>query len=109
MRRQDQHCYNILIKALQENDLTYKEMMQISGFSYFGLIRLVARLKEEKVLHICGYYKDKTGKDTIKIFRYGKGRDAKRGKMKGSEKQRNYIQRKMIKSIPTSLIAGVSL
>jgi hypothetical protein len=109
MRRQDQHCYNILIKALQENDMTYKEMMEISGFSYFCLVRLTKRLKEEKIVHVCGYYKDAMGRDTIQIYRYGKGRDAKRSKLTGTEKQRSYLRRKNLKSIPTSLIAGVNL
>lgn len=109
MKPQARHCVNVLLKALQESDLTYKEMGDISGFSYFWLVKLIKQLKREKVLHVCGYYKDVNGKETIKIFRYGKGRDAKRFKLTGTEKQRNYLRRKQQVIIPTSLIQRVSL
>lgn len=109
MKRQARHCVNVLLKALQESDLTYKEMEEISGFSYHWLVKLIKQLKKEKIVHVCGYYKDAMGRDTIQIYRYGKGRDAKRSKLTGTEKQRSYLRRKSLKSIPTSLIGGVSL
>lgn len=104
MRKQDKHCVDVLLRALEENDMTYKEMAAISGFSVFGLVRIIKRLKQEGLVHVCGYNKDAMGRDTIKIYRYGKGKDAKRSKLPGAEKQRMYVERKKIKLIPTSLL-----
>lgn len=105
MRRQDQACMNILMKALQESDLTYKEMSEISGFSVFGLIRIMKRLKKQNLVHVSGYYKDVRGADSIKIFSYGKGRDAKPSRLSGTEKHRLYVQRKQLKLLTKSLTA----
>lgn len=104
MKRQAQHCVNVLLKELQESDMTYKEMMEVSGFSYFWLIRLIKNLKKEKLVHVCGYYKNIRGQETIKIYRYGKGKDAKRNSLTAAERQKIHRDRKKIQIIPTSLI-----
>lgn len=102
MRRADKHSINVLMRALEESDLTYKEMAEISGFSIFGLNRIIKRMREQNLVHVCGYYKDCLGKDAIKVFRYGNGKDAKPTHLSAAEKQRKYAQRK--KNPPLSLI-----
>lgn len=103
-RRQDQHCLNILMRALKESDLTYKEMAEISGFSIFGLVRIIKRLKEQNLVHVSGYYKDVRGADSIKIFSYGKGTDAKKNSLSSAQRTRLYVQRKQLRLLTNSFI-----
>lgn len=92
------------MKTLKETDLTYKEMCEISGFRIWSLIRYIKKLESEKKVHVCGYYKDSLGRETIKIFRYGKGKDAIKKKLSGAEKQKNYKQRKKLNLLNMRII-----
>lgn len=96
LNKTDKYCYEVLMKTLKETDLTYKEMVEISGFTIWSLIKYIKKLHAEEKVHVCGYYKDSIGRETIKIFRYGKGKDAVRNKLSGADKQKNYKARKKL-------------
>lgn len=100
----DKHCYEVLLKTFKETDLTYKEMVDISGFSIWSIIKYIKKLESAKKVHVCGYYKDALGRETIKIFRYGNGISCKRNKMSGAEKQKKYKQRKKLNLFNIGLI-----
>ena len=105
MNKQSQHCYSVLIKALKESDLTYKEMSDISGFTIWWLIRWVKQAERDCRLHICGYHRDSLGRERIKVFRLGKGKAAVPQRLTGAERQRLYKKRLKLRSIPISLKA----
>lgn len=104
MNRINRHCLNILFSELQETDMSYKEMVYVSGFTIWWVIRIIKNLEKQKKVHVCGYYKDALGRETIKIWRWGKGRNVLPNKLTGAEKQRRYKNRLKLKNIPLSLI-----
>lgn len=106
MRTQDRHCFNFLMKTLEESDLTYAEMVEVSGFSIWYLIRLMRRLSAEGKVHVCGYLKDRLGRESVKIYRFGRGKNAIPNKLTGAEKQRRYKARCKLRAIPMSLLAA---
>jgi hypothetical protein len=104
LNRMNIHCTNILFSELKENDMTYKEMVSISGFSIRWIIKLIKNLENKKKVHVCGYYKDSVGREKIKIWRWGRGKNLVPNKLSGAERQKMYLARMKIKQIPISLI-----
>lgn len=95
--KQNKFCHDVLMRTFKESDLTYKEMVQISGFSIWFLNKYLKKLKNKGMAHICGYYKDSLGREKIKIFRYGKGNDVMPQVVSDAERQRKYKQNKKLK------------
>lgn len=63
------------------------DLAEDTGLHYLTVAQYCAALHREGVIHICMWEKDSRGRDAIKVYRLGEGRDAKRAKKSGAERQ----------------------
>ena len=54
------------------------------------------QLHKHKVIHIAAWEKDSRGRDIKKVYKLGKGRDAKREAMTHAERQKRCRERKKL-------------
>lgn len=102
-------CYALIIKRLIEDDATLLQLAEVSGNHKVTVEVLMRVFKEHGLVHVCGYEQDKYGRDLIKIYRWGKGKDAKRFKLTSAERARRYRERKRALALhPTSLIGNIN-
>jgi hypothetical protein len=76
-----------LIKAMLDGTLTCKELAEETGLHYVTVLQYARELHAVGAAHICFWEKDILGRDSIKVYKIGKGKDAKREKMTGAERQ----------------------
>lgn len=76
-----------LIESLLDGVYTCEELAEITGLHYVTVLYYTRELHRAKAAHICGWEKDAKGRDMIKIYKIGRGKDAKREKLSDSERQ----------------------
>ena len=102
-------CYALIIKRLIKDDATVKELTEVSGNHKVTIETLMRVFKDHGLVHVCGYEQDKYGRDLIKIYRWGKGKDAQRYRLTPAERSRRYRERKKALALhPTSLIGNIN-
>jgi hypothetical protein len=82
-----------LIKLLMEGVHTCKQLAELSGLHYATVLQYCRELHEINALHICMWEKDSRGRDLIKIYKLGEGKDEKRRSMKPAERQAKYREK----------------
>lgn len=80
--------YAKLIKALMDRPCTIAELAEETGLHYLTVCHYTVALHNEGAIHIALWEKDSRGRDAIKAYRLGEGRDARRVKMTQVERQR---------------------
>jgi hypothetical protein len=76
-----------LIKLLLDGAYTCEELAQESGLHYVTVLEYARELHRAGAAHICMYEKDSRGRDALKVYKLGPGRDAKRTKLTPAERQ----------------------
>lgn len=76
-----------LIEALLDGVYTCAELAEVTGLHYVTVLQYTRELHRAKAAHICAWEKDDKGRDVIKIYKIGRGKDAKREKMTAAERQ----------------------
>ena len=76
-----------LIKLLLDGDRTCQELAEETGLHYVTVLQYTRELHRAGAAHIHHYEKDARGRDMLKVYKIGKGKDAKRGRMTSAEKQ----------------------
>jgi hypothetical protein len=76
-----------LIKLLLDNDLNCQELAEESGLHYVTVLLYTRELHRAGAAHITRWEKDIRGRDIIKIYKLGHGKDAKREKLTDAERQ----------------------
>ena len=76
-----------LIEAMLDGVHTCAELADITGLHYVTVLDYTRELHRAGAAHICGWEKDVRGRDMIKIYRIGRGKDAKREKLSSAERQ----------------------
>jgi len=79
--------YALLIKSLMHGDLTMTELTEETGLHYVTVREYCKELHKVGAIHINRYEPDACGRHTIKVYKLGEARDAKRPKMTGAERQ----------------------
>lgn len=86
-----------LIEAMLDGVYTCAELAEMTGLHYVTVLDYTRELYRAKAAHICGWEKDSKGRDVIKIYKIGRGKDAKREKLSGAERQaRTRAKRKAV-------------
>ena len=93
-----------LIEALLDGVYTCVELAEMTGLHYVTVLQYTRELHRAKAAHICGWEKDTRGRDVIKIYKIGRGKDAKREKLTGAERQARTRTKK--KAQTTAMIFG---
>ncbi len=79
-----------LIKLLLEGTYTCVELAEMTGLHYVTVLQYTRELHRAGAAHICAWEKDARGRDILKIYKLGAGRDAKRQRMTEAQKQARY-------------------
>lgn len=78
--------YAKFIKCLM-GGATYQEIVDATGLHYVTVVRYAKALHAERACFIEAWEKDTMGRDAVRVYRLGKGTDAKRSRMTGAERQ----------------------
>jgi hypothetical protein len=108
MQKVNQEIYAKLIKYLISNDATLRQLADESGLHIVTVGNLIKTFKSHKLVHICEWEMDKLGRDQTMVIRWGEGKDIKRFKMSGKERQRKYREHKKSFTHPVSLLRPLS-
>jgi predicted ArsR family transcriptional regulator len=79
-----------LIKLLLEGSYTCEELAQETGLHYVTVLQYTRELYLAGAAHICMYEKDGRGRDALKFYKLGPGKDAKRAKLTQAERGARY-------------------
>ncbi len=83
-----------LIKLLLEGTYNCQELADETGLHYVTVLQYTRELHRMKAAHITAWEKDTRGRDVIKVYKLGEGRDAKRQKLSPADRQRAYRTKK---------------
>lgn len=79
-----------LIKLLLEGTYTCVELAEMTGLHYVTVLQYTRELHRAGAAHIAHWEKDERGRDNVKVYKLGVGRDAKRQRMTEAQKQARY-------------------
>lgn len=83
-----------LIALMLEGVYTCEQLAEETGLHYVTVLQYTRELHRAKAAHISSWEKDSRGRDAIKVYQIGKGRDAKREKMTAAQRQACYQAKK---------------
>ena len=81
-------------RALLDGPCSVGELKIASGLSTNTLHEYMRALRKESVVHICAWEKDATGRESLRVFKLGAGKDKPRGKKSKAEIARDCRKRK---------------
>lgn len=87
-------CQAQLVKLLLEGTHTCYELAQATGLHYVTVLHYCRELHKAGAAHIAMWEKDSRGRDLLKVYKLGAGKDAKRRRMTSAERQRKYREKK---------------
>ena len=87
-------CQAQLVKLLLEGTHTCYELAQATGLHYVTVLHYCRELHKAGAAHIAMWEKDSRGRDLLKVYKLGQGKDAKRRRMTSAERQRKYREKK---------------
>ncbi len=76
-----------LIKLLLDGPQTCMDLAEATGLHYVTVQQYTRELRRAGAAHISAWEKDARGRDVVKVYSLGAGRDAKRQKLTGAERQ----------------------
>lgn len=87
--------YARLIKLMLEGTYNCQEIADETGLHYVTVLQYTRELYRAGAAHICAWEKDIRGRDVIKVYKLGPGKDAKREKLSGAARaQRTRTKKK---------------
>ena len=96
-----------LIKFLWDGEYSCAELAEMTGLHYVTVLQYTRELHAAGAAHICTWEKDTRGRDIVKIYKLGPGKDAKREKKPGAVRSAAYRAKKQMREINNAL-AGVA-
>lgn len=80
-------CQAQLIKAMLDGVYSCAELAEVTGLHYVTVLQYTRELHAAGAAHICMWEKDIHGRDSIKVYKIGEGKDAKRQKLSAAQRQ----------------------
>lgn len=77
----------VLIKNMLEGTYNCQELAELTGLHYVTVQQYTRELHRAGAAHISSWEKDARGRDIIKVYKIGAGKDAKREKLTGAQRQ----------------------
>lgn len=96
-----------LIEAMLDGVYNCQELAEITGLHYVTVLHYTRELHRAKAAHICQWEKDTRGRDVIKIYKIGRGKDAKREKLTGAQRQARTREKKKAQEV-AKIMMGMS-
>lgn len=79
--------YALLIKYMLEGIYNCKELAELTGLHYVTVLQYTRELRKAGAAHISMWEKDARGRDMVKVYKLGEGRDARRAKLTAAQRQ----------------------
>lgn len=99
--------YAQLVLHMLQGDLTCEELAEVTGLHYVTVLHYTRELHAAGAAHIAGWQQDARGRDNIKLYKIGPGRDAKRRRIPGPQRSRAY--REKLRGVEmNNMLAGVA-
>lgn len=98
--------YAKMLKLMMDGTRTVREIADETGIHYLTACHYTRALHDAGVAHIASWETDALGRDMLKVFMLGAGKDAKRQKLSDTDRAAKYRQKQMQKEIQNAL-AGV--
>ena len=76
-----------LIKLLLDGVHSAEELAQASGLHYVTVLQYTRELHIVGAAHIVAWRKDQLGRDCVKIYKLGVGKDVQRAKLTAAQRQ----------------------
>jgi len=96
-----------LIEAMLDGVYNCQELAEITGLHYVTVLHYTRELHRAKAAHISGWDKDSRGRDVVKIYRIGRGKDAKREKLTDAQRQARTREKKKAQEV-AKIMMGMS-
>ena len=96
-----------LIEAMLDGVYNCQELAEITGLHYVTVLHYTRELHRAKAAHISGWDKDSRGRDVVKIYRIGRGKDAKRERLTGAQRQARTREKKKAQEV-AKIMMGMS-
>lgn len=79
--------YAQLVLHMLEGVHNCQELADLTGLHYVTVLQYARELHAAGAAHICAWEKDGRGRDSIKVYKIGAGKDKKRERMTLAERQ----------------------
>jgi hypothetical protein len=99
-------AYALLIEFMLHGIYTIPELAYMTGLHYITVIHYTGALHKAGACYIDHWEKDSRGRDSLKVYKIGKGTDAKRSKLTGAERTQAYRDKKRHHAILNILTGG---
>lgn len=83
-----------VVRALLDKPRSVPELMDVSGLSTNTVHEYMRALRKEGVVHIGAWRRDATGRESLRVFKFGPGKDAARAKKSKAQIARECRERK---------------
>lgn len=83
-------AYAHLVELMLDGTHSCRELADITGLHYVTVLDYTRAMHRAGAAHICAWEKDKRGRDLIKVYRIGRGRDAKRQRLTAQQRSAKY-------------------
>jgi hypothetical protein len=97
----------VLIKDMLEGTYSCAELAEITGLHYVTVQQYARELHRAGAAHISSWEKDSRGRDVVKIYKIGVGRDAKREKLTGAQRQERVREKRRAQQM-AQVMAGTA-
>lgn len=95
----------VLIKYMLEGTYRCTELAELTGLHYVTVLHYAREMHRAGAAHISSWEKDSRGRDALRIYKIGKGRDVKREKMTAADRQAQ-VRSKRKAAEMSQIIAG---
>lgn len=97
----------VLIKNMLEGTYNCQELADLTGLHYLTVLRYARELHRAGAAHISSWEKDARGRDVVKVYKIGTGKDAKREKLTGAERQERVREKRRAQEM-AQVMAGTA-
>ena len=85
-----------LIRLLWDGTFNCAELAEETGLHYVTVLEYCRELHRAGAAHIAHWDKDTRGRDAVKVYKLGPGRDAVRQKLTGAQRQQRVRDKRML-------------
>lgn len=86
-------AYGRLIELMLDGTLSCRELAEETGLHYLTVLDYTRALHKASAAHISSWEKDAKGRDCIRIYKIGRGKDAKRTKISAADRAKAYREK----------------
>lgn len=97
-----------LIKFLWDGDHSCMTLAEMTGLHYVTVLQYTRELHAAGAAHISTWEKDTRGRDIVKIYKLGPGKDAKREKKPATVRSAAYRAKKKMREMSHALAGAMT-